>query len=83
MSPKSTELLNNALNVFKQNDIHMLVRGGARMSGFLDTCKQSSAILVPFFFNWDSLHTRLNSHFEAWAYKKKKHKKIKEHGKSV
>ena len=28
------------------------------------------------FFNWDSLHARLNSHYEAWSYKKKKHKKI-------
>ena len=25
-----------------------------------------------FFFNWDSLHARLNSHYEAWSYKKKK-----------
>ena len=24
--------------------------------------------------NWDSLHVRLNSHCEAWSYKKKKHK---------
>ena len=23
------------------------------------------------FFNWDSLYTRLNSHYEAWSYKKK------------
>ena len=29
------------------------------------------------FFNWDSLHARLNSHYEAWSYKKKKDKKIK------
>ena len=29
-----------------------------------------------FFKNWDSLHARLNSHYEAWSYKKKKHKKI-------
>ena len=29
-----------------------------------------------FFFNWDSFHARLNSHYEAWSYKKKKHKKI-------
>ena len=29
------------------------------------------------FFNWDSLHARLNSHYKAWSYKKKKHKKIK------
>ena len=48
MSPKSTELLNNALNVLEQNDMHMLVWGGTRMAGFLDACKQSSAILVPF-----------------------------------
>ena len=27
-------------------------------------------------FNWDSFHARLNSHYEAWSYKKKKHKKI-------
>ena len=29
--------------------------------------------------NWDSLHTRLNSHNEAWSYKVKKHKKIRAH----
>ena len=23
-----------------------------------------------FFFNWDSLYARLNSHYEAWSYKK-------------
>ena len=31
------------------------------------------------FFNCDSLHARLNSHYEAWSYKKKKHKKIRAH----
>ena len=36
-----------------------------------------------FFFNWESLHARLNSHYEAWSYKKKKHKKIRAHRKSV
>ena len=30
-----------------------------------------------FFRNWDSLHARLNSHYEAWSYKKKKHKPLK------
>ena len=25
----------------------------------------------------DSFHARLNSHYEAWGYKKKKHKNIK------
>ena len=33
--------------------------------------------LLSFFFNWDFLHPRLNSHFKAWTYKKKRHKKIK------
>ena len=28
-----------------------------------------------FFFNWDSPHARLNSHYEAWSYKKKKAQK--------
>ena len=28
------------------------------------------------FFNWSSLQARLNSHYEAWSYKKKSTKKI-------
>ena len=35
------------------------------------------------FFNWGSLHVRLISHYEAWSYKKKKHKKIKAYSKSL
>ena len=35
------------------------------------------------FFNYDSLHARLNSHYEARSYKKKKHKKITAYNKSV
>ena len=31
-------------------------------------------LLSNFFFNWDSLHARLNSHYKAWSYKKKKQK---------
>ena len=27
-----------------------------------------------FFFNWNSLHATLNSHYKAWSYKKKKKK---------
>ena len=30
-----------------------------------------------FFINWYSLHARLNSHYEAWSYKKRKHKNVK------
>ena len=29
-----------------------------------------------FFWDWDSLHASLNTHYEAWSYKKKKRKKI-------
>ena len=43
----------------------------------------NNAINVFFFFNWDSLHTRLNNNYKAWSYKKKKHKKIKAYRKSV
>ena len=28
------------------------------------------------FFNWYSLHTRLNNHYKTWSYKKKKKKKM-------
>ena len=42
-----------------------------------------NANTVPFFIYWDSLHARLNSHYKAWSYKKKKHKKIRAYRKSV
>ena len=35
------------------------------------------------FFYWDSLHARLNSHYKAWSYRKKKLKKVKAYRKSV
>ena len=35
------------------------------------------ALMKHIFFDWDSLHARLNSHCKAWSYKKKKHKSIK------
>ena len=43
----------------------------------------TSLVDIFFFFKWDSLHARLNSHSTAWSYKKKKHKKIKAYRKSV
>ena len=45
--------------------------------------KQAISSLCYFFFNWDSLHPRLNSHYKAWSYKKKKDKKIKAYRKSL
>ena len=35
------------------------------------------------FFDWDSLHARLNNHYKAWSYKKKNYKKIKAYRKSL
>ena len=33
------------------------------------------------FFNWDSLHARMNNHYEAWSHKKKKkHKRLEDTG---
>ena len=40
-------------------------------------------ISMVFFFNWDSLHARLNSHYQAWSYKKGSTKKITRYRKSV
>ena len=63
--------------------IHSL---GLLHSAFLRKCCDSiffsywaipEKLQTEFFFNWDSLHARLNSHYEAWRYKKEKHKKIK------
>ena len=31
-----------------------------------------NSVFFFFFFNWDSPHARLNSHYEAWSYNKKK-----------
>ena len=63
---------------------------GLAVFGYLPKLKRGLGIVlsVPFLyffflFNWDSLHTRLNSHYKAWSYKKKKHKKIKAHRKSL
>ena len=36
-----------------------------------------------FFFNWDSPHARLNSHYKAWSYKKRSTKRITGYRKSV
>ena len=35
-------------------------------------------IFFSFFFNWDSPHASLNSHYEAWSYKKKAQKRLQD-----
>ena len=34
-------------------------------------------------FNQDSLHAKPNSHYKAWSYKKKEHRKIKAYRESL
>ena len=47
LSAKSTEMLNDVLDLLDQNNIHLLVSWSIRMSGFLDGWKQASKT-VPF-----------------------------------
>ena len=44
-----------------------------------DSCR----FVFDLFLSWDSLHARLNSHYEAWSYKKKNHKTVKAYRKSI
>ena len=51
-------------------------RGEVIQRNLLDFTNEGVFEIIQFvFFNWDSLHARLNSHYEAWSYKEKKHKK--------
>ena len=50
----------------------------SRVVGAIDllASKNSAGVHIKLvFFNWDSLHARLNSPYKAWSYKNKKHKK--------
>ena len=47
------------------------------------TDNTNKIIFTIIFFDWDSLHARLNSHYKAWSYKKKKHRKIKAYRNSL
>ena len=47
-SPKSIEMLHEALNMLEMNNIHLLNWGSTRMAAFLDACIQVSNIIVPF-----------------------------------
>ena len=49
----------------------------------MDNLYQNILAWGKFFINWDSLHARMNRHYKAWSYKKKKHEKIKAYSKSL
>ena len=44
----------------------------------IDSTIDQFKALFFFFFNWDLPHARLNSHYEAWSYKKKKQKRLQD-----
>ena len=48
-----------------------------RSHNFVHT--EKPVFFIYLFFNWDSLYTRLSSHYEAQSYKKRKHKIICAH----
>ena len=50
---------------------------------FFPVCYSSTWLVFFWFFCWDSLHARLNSHYKAWSYKKRTTKKITRYRKSV
>ena len=50
---------------------------------FRDPFSLKNARMKHIFFNWGSLHIKLNSHCKAWSYNKKKHKNIKAYRKSL
>ena len=52
-----------------------LIQENQSLNSFYEVCFSWSCSVS--FFNWDSLHARLNSEYKAWKYKKKKNKKIK------
>ena len=38
--------------------------------------KSGRVLIISIKKNWDSVHARLNSHYDAWSYEKKKHEKV-------
>ena len=62
-------------------NVKFLVLGSKNWSQFSIVSK--SILEYIFLIGIHSLHARLNSHYEAWSYTKKKHKKVKAYMKSL
>ena len=56
---------------------------GINLDGVSVNMGRKRSVARLFFFNWDSLHTRLKCHYESWSYKKRSTKKITGYRKSV
>ena len=81
-------LINPSANVFVFRDLNVHHKGWLTYVGGTERHGELCYIFVSqmtffFFFNWYSLHARLNSHYEAWSYKKRKHKKVKAYRESI
>ena len=63
------------------NDMFKMLVGICEEFKQIDKEKTDNMFL--FFFNWDSPHARLLSHYETWSYKKKSTKMITGYRKSV
>ena len=85
-SYNSQTCFNNILRIYlneKLNFYHHIIEKNAQ----IHIRSENLFFFLFCFFNWDSLHVRLNSHYEAWSYththKKKSTKKITGYRKSV
>ena len=67
------DFLNSLQNLFS---VKFKITESLKLS-YINFVKYLNICLYCIFFDWDSLHARLNSHYKAWSHKKKKHKKIK------
>ena len=63
-SPKSTQLLQHALDALDMVQIKQLTWGGTRMCGFISACQRCSQILVPFLDT--VVHTKLRPEESAF-----------------
>ena len=75
---KTIRSINFQLNRYSNEKVRVNLK---YYRGHQPTCNILMFIYI--FFNWYSLHARLSSHYEAWSYKKKKHKKVKTYRKSI
>ena len=62
--------------------LHM-VNKWTKFSPIITSAVNTFAVIQTIYFNWDSLHARLDSHYRERGNKKKKHKKIKVYRKSA
>ena len=78
-----TEILNKLMKVINKIAPSKEIRIKNNGQDWLDREAADLTLFFFVFFNWDSPHPRLNSHYEAWSYKKRSTKRITGYSKSV